>query len=1051
MIDDIDKMYLEKLDRIIQEKVNLSSITIREILLEILFLKEKLKLGPNGLNNHKLMDKYFNEIFKIYKDKISSEDLVFLCKSMDNEEICEKIIRKEYQKIRKEIRKTLYIFPSDSIWGLDIYIKMKFNHYEVSTGYINPHVIRLFYQYFGDEIKFLICGKIKRYASENLEQLDNNLLFYFFQQEIRKNNIEEIEEILKLLSNKEYKGVSLVNILSKSEWLNILKNKTIIEKILKVNIELYQNREIQEKTFQEAFLELLGLVNIGRIFINKIDVNKVRSIYSLEYFIILEYLSRENYNDNKQNYLFLMAFKIFFKEFLKKYNDKILQKDVEYLERIFRRAIQRKNIDKILLINNRKKLIHYYKSNDLLLNTSFVSMENIEIYNVKQYRNIKEFIKKKVENGEFINVNIFLTTVPIIKDEYIINSLCLFEYNVTKKLVNYNIGIWKRLVDLLKNKSNIFIDAFKEFVLEENDSSKILQDYQLEAYLSAFEKILVSNKKPTLNKMNKVIRSIKELLVPYNIHIEENLEQLNNVAKGDPFLEKINGIKLYEDYRKRIKSSIPNCWGEYHGLEYQLVNLHDKKIISNGIGKYLLPGNNKASSCLTPNGKAKTCLWHGAVNLNGRFFKVTSNGRIIAYSWVWRRGDILCFDNIELTEEIEKRQNFEKEIYDIYLQTAIYLMEKTKQEQNGGIKLVLIGRNSIDIKNKYIDNLESLKNIKDTMFQPTSEEEIYLKDSSENQVILYGEYHEGLNLLDVEPIYLYERPKVEKFKNLDNQALIERMNAIYYDYCLQHSIKYHRIKNIYISGYIGEDWFVGCKNDGNFDFFYNENDKRLFEEAKKFFPLKQENKIKSPEIYLPKYKIENILDCRNISVNANEIEDYLKWLNTHDYEIPNNYYSHSTSSIKNLNSIFKDGAITSLNYGKRSGVGGYSNGAYYICIARVGTDAYDIYKMTGTIILDDNMQIFSDSSFRLPLNFLRCFRDTSYSVREMRTKGEYQVRDIITKDHFHSLLATKGDDLTLAQVILLNEVYGLNLPVILEETMSKIDTDYVKKYIKIKN
>ena len=48
------------------------------------------------------------------------------------------------------------------------------------------------------------------------------------------------------------------------------------------------------------------------------------------------------------------------------------------------------------------------------------------------------------------------------------------------------------------------------------------------------------------------------------------------------------------------------------------------------------------------------------MNPNGRFFKITRNANIVAYSWVWRRGEVLCFDNIELTEEVEKIKDYEK-------------------------------------------------------------------------------------------------------------------------------------------------------------------------------------------------------------------------------------------------------------------------------------------------------------------------------------------------------------------------------------------------------
>ena len=126
-----------------------------------------------------------------------------------------------------------------------------------------------------------------------------------------------------------------------------------------------------------------------------------------------------------------------------------------------------------------------------------------------------------------------------------------------------------------------------------------------------------------------------------------------------------------------------------------------------------------------------------------------------------------------------------------------------------------------------------------------------------------------------------------------------------------------------------------------------------------------------------------------------------------------------------------------------------SNGKHYICIAKVGSPVYNSYKKTGTIILDDNMQIFNGEDIAIPNNLIGDFQYTSYPIRMTGTEGEYQVKNIISREHFDSLLATKGDVLGLAQVMLLNELYDLNLPIVLESTMSKIDTAYVKKYIKI--
>ena len=1076
--DDPDKKYLEKLDRIINEKPDLSSEKIRLILLDILYIidlktslethkflpvKNRIKAGFNGLTIEDIIKNYFYKIFTLYEDKLSPNELTHLCMNIKNPDMCEKLIKRNYKKLRKEIRKTLYV-PSryiddlSGIWEineLEVKPRYKDKHYEAKMCGVNPNVLQIFYKYFKDDLKYYIYGKIEKFDYEQMIETDKTTFFNIIQ-DCLKNNYE-IDNLLHAIKTSELNNIKLTNCLTKATWIKLLKNKEIFKKIITKEGTTFKAYPKKAKIFQDSFLEFLEENNITKFDIEKIKINKIDTIYCYEYLIAINHLSEETYNDNKNNYLFLLCFKLFLQEFLQDYEDTLTNKDLEYLERIFRRGIQNKNIYKILDIKNRKNLIHNYKTNELLQYPEMVDMNSVEKYSVKQFGSIKDSVKERYKKELFDDKDLDSSSdllVEIISeheiDEYILISLDLLDYDVTRKLINYNIQIWKEIIDNIKDKSDGFYIAFKKLILnlKEEDKNKILIEYSLETYISVFEKILISGKKPTLNNINKVIESIKKLLVPYNAHIEENLEKLNYVAKGEPFLEKLNGIKLYEEYRKRLKSSIPDCHGKYNDLDYQLVDLHDKKIISNGIGKYLLPDNKKASSCLTPNGKAQTCLRHGAINPNGRFFKITRNGKIVAYSWVWRCGDVLCFDNIELTEEIEKTKDFESAIYEIYLQAAKTIKEITSQEKNKGIKLVLIGRNPIDIKNKYIDNLKPLKDLSNNMFKPNSKEKLYLKDSSENQVILYGEYSDELDTNDVEPIYLYERPKVQEFKDIDKDTLEEKINSIYYDYCLQNSLKYHYLENKYKSGYIGEDWFIGRKKDNSFDFFYYDNDKRLFSEAKKYVREKEQIKQNKKSIYIPKYKIENILDKRNISVNKEEIEEYLKYLNNNDYEIPNTYYSHTTGNIENLNLVFRDGAITSSNYGNHKGGNG-TNGAHYICIAKVSSSVYNNYKRTGTIILDDNMQIFDDTKLILPQYLINDFRNTSYPIRGTGDSGEYQVKDIITKEHFNSLLARKYETISLAQLILLNEAYDLNLPIILEETMSKIDTDFVKKYIKI--
>lgn len=182
--------------------------------------------------------------------------------------------------------------------------------------------------------------------------------------------------------------------------------------------------------------------------------------------------------------------------------------------------------------------------------------------------------------------------------------------------------------------------------------------------------------KITLDKILKRINKVSYLLFPNNYQIGDNLANLDLVAKGEPFFEKIEAISLYDIYRNRVWSSIPEISGQVESLNYSLVDMHDVDIISNGIGEYIYPNNVFASSCLTPNGKASSCLKHGATNPHGRFLKITKNGKIIGYSWLWRQGELLCLDNLELTKGYLSIPNNEKVIYKILTNIANSFIEK---------------------------------------------------------------------------------------------------------------------------------------------------------------------------------------------------------------------------------------------------------------------------------------------------------------------------------------------------------------------------------------
>ena len=51
--------------------------------------------------------------------------------------------------------------------------------------------------------------------------------------------------------------------------------------------------------------------------------------------------------------------------------------------------------------------------------------------------------------------------------------------------------------------------------------------------------------------------------------------------------------------------------------------------------------------CFLLDGASSNALYHSAQSKDGRIFVVRKNGELIAQSWVWRNGNLVCFDNVE--------------------------------------------------------------------------------------------------------------------------------------------------------------------------------------------------------------------------------------------------------------------------------------------------------------------------------------------------------------------------------------------------------------------
>ena len=292
--------------------------------------------------------------------------------------------------------------------------------------------------------------------------------------------------------------------------------------------------------------------------------------------------------------------------------------------------------------------------------------------------------------------------------------------------------------------------------------------------LDNMEKILTQKKDsiPYIGLIQKKWKEIKVLNSNRVLTLELALNYVktnkySNVQVGNKYLEKTIGeiglsqgeFKILQDIynfgKLRVASSIPRVEGTFSNYQYEVTRLDDP--LPCAIGKL-------SNCCQELGNHAEVCMEHSMVSKDGRLFVIKDEvGNIVAQSWMWRNGNVLCFDNIEIPDKAFDRAgqqgkskfDFAKEIFAVYKKVANDLMaldEKKYKELllNGSItqeqyeQLVLakvtVGLGNNDIASAIEANAVIDKNVRRVIpFDPPVRlsREMYTSDS-ETQYILAG-------------------------------------------------------------------------------------------------------------------------------------------------------------------------------------------------------------------------------------------------------------------------------------------------------------------------
>lgn len=157
-------------------------------------------------------------------------------------------------------------------------------------------------------------------------------------------------------------------------------------------------------------------------------------------------------------------------------------------------------------------------------------------------------------------------------------------------------------------------------------------------------------------------------------------------------------MSLHDQIIKRTCSTIPIVAGTKDDYSYEILKLNDMEGLVVG---------NKTDCCFTILGAGYCSLKHALTSKTGRIFVIRKNNELLAHSWIWRNGDLLCLDNIEISKTIN-----EVDFFDVYLKVADELMKKSLDEEGfkNCIKNITIGFTNFDKPIKGIENYPCLIN-----------------------------------------------------------------------------------------------------------------------------------------------------------------------------------------------------------------------------------------------------------------------------------------------------------------------------------------------------
>jgi len=738
---------------------------------------------------------------------------------------------------------------------------------EVYKDFVNKHYVKLNVAFDNiDEYD------LKEYLSETDSLMQEILISNFFENIIKKHDLKkiiyEINPDIVIDLYKKYKEV--FNTLSLNDWIKVCSKARVFNNDFKNILDTFEIENIEELFDTKFYISychkesVLALKYIETKYRNSLKIKGVlekidgaTSIFSEKYLRNLSELKEMLQNntisksdDAYKNHL------VNFINFLKNQNiiNNIENNNFKEIEKLFYKVVMGKSITILYKLSSIEEITIFNRLGQIDFKVEDFTVEQLENYNVKQHKQLYKKFEKS--NWDFRSYKKLILKLMLMIGFN--NAKALLEIDDTLPVLEHLVGnVDVKNVVLDEQGNPILNTKLMNLLFSDKDYLKIKEmlfnkDNDLYKY---FPRIFSEWEMIVMNDKDKSLKMIIDFLKSDEISLPPKYYRLEGLFKfiGCSNINVNETLLLHDQMLTRSYSTIPRIIGTKDEYSYEILRLDDMEALAIG---------NKTYCCFTVLGNGYSCLKHALTSNNGRILVVKKGSEILAHSWIWRNGDLLCLDNIEISKKINS-VNF----FDVYLQVADELM-KTSYHKEGVercIKNITIGFTNFDKEIKGIEQYPCLiakrcnlddknfgsrlgKNRKFVDVLPQPIEEVGYSDSKNVQYLIKGN---GIfNLGQSYFAYQDERKDIMHYSEDKSyeEDYIKIMNKIvnalrYVKAEKNNTLDSYKVVDVedLKEVYCNNDWYVITYDDGSTEQFNNSFDSRAELEQKSI--SKNKNKI----------------------------------------------------------------------------------------------------------------------------------------------------------------------------------------------------------------